>query len=68
MQKSFDTNCLGSTMTLNNEFKPRAVHGSSQIWLPHALLLAACSTHLSNRSTLAHLITTLGLTFSVFHG
>lgn len=54
MQKSFDTNCLAGIMTLNNKFKPRAGHGSSQFWLPHALLLTACSTHLLNRSTFAH--------------
>lgn len=54
-------------MTLNNELKPKAGHGSSQL-SPHALLLTACSTHLPNRSTLARLITALGLNVAVFHG
>jgi len=65
MQKSFDTNCLAGIVTLNNEFKPTAGHGRSQFWLPCALLLTARGTHLP---MLAHLITTLGLAFSVFHG
>lgn len=68
MQKSFNTNSLAGIMTLSNEFNPRAGHGSSRFWLARARLHTACSTRPPNRSMLAHLTTTLGLTFPVFHG
>lgn len=54
MQKSFNANCLAGTVTLKNDFKPRAGHRRRGGLLPRAMPLAPPSTHPPNGPTLAH--------------